>query len=88
MDSERLLQALTRFGRTLGAAAVAAGLLAIGDLVADLQLGPTIGPIVLLSLTAVLNAIGKFIRGPSLTGDPTVLGVTRPQRSWTRLLPI
>lgn len=66
MNQDAILQALVRFGRTVGAAAISAALLAVGDLVIDLQLGPTLGPIVLLVLTAALNAIGKLIRGPDV----------------------
>ncbi len=69
IDQQALMQALVRFGRTVGAAAVSAAVLALADLVAGLQLGPTFGPLVLVVLTAVLNALGKWLRGPDVPAE-------------------
>lgn len=62
--NERILQALVRAGRTIAAAAISAALLALADLVASFQLEPITATIVIVVLTAVLNAIGKWLRGP------------------------
>lgn len=85
IDKERLLQAVIRFGRVIGGAVIAAALLGAADLIADLELGPTIAPIALVVLTGVLNAIGKFIRGEDVPVDALPVGArTRAMRGAAR----
>jgi hypothetical protein len=92
IDKVALIQAAVRFGRTVGAAAVSAAVLGIGDLIVDLQLGPTWGPIALLILTALLNALGKLLRGPDVPAAEArvsgrTYGLDRRARSKAFFLP-
>lgn len=85
--NERTVQAAVRFGRVVVAAAVSAGLLVLGDLVTAFELEPPWPAIVLVMLTAILNAIGKFLRGEDDEERPAG-GRRRRERSIARMLPI
>ena len=67
--NERILQALVRFGRIIGGAVISAALLGLADFVGALELDPTMAVLVVTIGTALLNALGKALRGPDVPVD-------------------
>ena len=95
IDKERALQALVRFGRTVGAYAVALALEGLGDWLGLFNLSPEMIVIVTPILAAMLNALGKWLRGedvPAVLAADRTLGTarSRPIREYRKsfFLPI
>ena len=73
-----LYQALIRAARTIAAAAIAAAVVTLPQVIGAFSLGPQLTAVVIALLAGLLNGIGKYVRGASADVNPAAGGDKLP----------